>query len=200
MTPTPQRRLPAAAAAALVALAAGACSSAEEPAPDVDQGPSLAEPSAAPTLEIEPVVRTGEVVGRIARPDRARVVDAVAGVTVRYLRAAFLDGDYPRSGGFGEAFEVFTPGAAKVARTDLGLVTNADIGERVEDVSPASVDVSVDVLAVAGRASAATSHLTLAFRTTGGAEKRVRVQGRLSMTKEDGRWRVFAYDLTKGAR
>lgn len=199
MTRTPRSRLAAAATAALLALTATACSGDEEPTPSSDRGPSLVDPSPAPTLEVEPVVTSGEVVGRLAKKDRRRVVDAVSGVTVRYLRAAFLDGDYPRSR-FGGALEVFTPGAAKVARADLGLLTNTGIGGRVEEVTPARLGVSVDVLAVGGRASAATSNLALVFRTTGRVEKRVQVQGRLMMTKHEGRWRVFAYHLSKGAR
>ena len=60
--------------------------------------------------------------------------------------------------------------------------------------------MTVDVLAVRERASAATAHVKLVFNTTGDVAKRVQVQGRLMMTKSDGRWRVFAYHLSKGAR
>jgi hypothetical protein len=199
MTRTHRPRLAAASLATLLALSATACSGDDEPA-EPDSGPSLSEPSAAPTLEVEPVVRAGEVVGRMKRADRARVVDAVSGVAVRYLDAAFLGGDYPREGGFQPALESFTPGTARAARGDLGLLTNAGIAPRVEEVTPARLGVTVDVLAVGERASAATAHVTLVFNTTGAVARRVQVQGRLMMTKDDGRWQVFAYHLSKGAR
>lgn len=199
MTRTHHQRLAAASLAALLALSATACSGDEEPV-EPDSGPSLSEPSAAPTLEVEPVVRAGEVVGRLAKADRSRVVDAVSGVAVRYLDAAFLGGDYPRDGGFQPALEGFAPGTAKAARADLGLLTNAGIAPRVDEVTPARLGVTVDVLAVGERASAATAHVKLVFETAGEVAKRVQVQGRLMMTKDDGRWQVFAYHLSKGAR
>lgn len=199
MTRTRRPRLAAAALATLVGLSVSACSG-DEPAPEPDPGPSLSEPSAAPTLEVEPVVRAGEVVGRLARADRSRIVDAVSGVAVRYLDAAFLAGDYPREGGFQPALAAFTPGTAKAARGDLGLLTNAGIAPRIDEVSAARLGVTVDVLAVRERASAATAHVKLVFNTAGDVAKRVQVQGRLMMTKTDGRWQVFAYHLSKGAR
>ena len=199
MTRTHRPRLAAASLATLVALSLSACSGDEE-TPEPDAGPSLADPSAAPTLEVEPVVRAGEVVGRMRKGDRTRVVGAVSGVAVRYLDAAFLAGDYPREGGFRSALASFTPGTAKAARGDLGLLTNAGIAPRVDEVTAARLGVTVDVLAVRERASAATAHVKLVFNTTGDVAKRVQVQGRLMMTKSDGRWRVFAYHLSKGAR
>ena len=51
-----------------------------------------------------------------------------------------------------------------------------------------------------GTTRAATAHVELAFRTAGKIQKRYRVQGRLLMTKQNGNWKIFAYDLSKGAR
>lgn len=184
---------------ALVALLATACSGDDEPSPTSDPTSSLADPSAAPTLAVEPVIKPGDVVGRLSGKDRSRVVDAVSGVAVRYLEAAYLTGDYPRTG-FGDAFAGFTPGAAQVARADRALLTNQGVGARVEEVTPASLRVTVDVLAADGGARAATAHVALVFRTEGGYAKRVQVQGRLRMTKQDGRWAVFGYEMSKGAR
>jgi hypothetical protein len=149
---------------------------------------------------VEPVVRAGEVVGRLKKADRTRIVDAVSGVAVRYLDAAFLAGDYPREGGFQPALAAFRPGTARTARGDLGLLTNAGIAPRVDEVTAARLGVTVDVLAVRERASAATAHVKLVFNTAGAVAKRIQVQGRLMMTKTDGRWQVFAYHLSKGAR
>lgn len=199
MNRTSRPRRVAAVPVALVTLLATACSGEGEPSPTSDPSRSLGDPSAAPTLAVEPVVKPGVVVGRLPRKDRDRVVDAVSGVAVRYLEAAYLAGDYPRSG-FGEAFAGFTRGAAQVARDDRGLLTNQGVGARVEQVTPSSLRVTVDVLAAHGGARAATAHVNLLFRTEGGYAKRVQVQGRLRMTKQDGRWAVFGYELSKGAR
>jgi hypothetical protein len=199
MTRTSRSRRVVAVTAALAALSLAACSGDEEPAPTSEPTASFVEPSAAPTLEVEPVVKPGSIVGRLARKDRSRVVEAVSGVAVRYLRAAYLTGDYPRTS-FGDAFAVFTPGAARAARADRTLLTNVGVGKRVEEVTAARLGVTVDVLAVDGGARAATAHVKLVFRTTGGYDKRVQVQGRLRMTKQDGRWTVFAYEMSKGAR
>lgn len=199
MTRTHRPRLAAVSLATLVALSLSACSGDGESS-EPDPGPSLSDPSSAPALDVAPVVRAGEVTGRLRKADRARVVDATSRVAVRYLEAAFLAGDYPREGGFRSALDGFAPGTARVARGDLGLLTNAGIAARVDEVTPARLGVTVDLLAVRERVSAATAHVTLAFSTTGRVSQRVQVRGRLMMTRSDGRWRVFAYDLSKGAR
>lgn len=187
--------------AAATVLAAGGCSGGEEPRSSQRpaSSPSLAEPSPAPTLEVEPVVRSGTIVGRFPRKDRARVEKRVARIAVRYVRAAYLAGDYPRKD-FRDAFPRFTAGAARAARRDRRLLTNKTIGPRIDGVTPTGVEVKVDLLAVDKRAVAATNHVTVRFRTTGKVEKRFRVQGRLLMTKQSGRWKIFGYDLSKGAR
>lgn len=203
MTRTSRSRRVVAVTAALAALSLTACGGDDEPAPTSEPTsgttPTLGEPSAAPTLEVEPVVKPGSIVGRLSKKDRGRVVDAVSGVAVRYLRAAYLSGDYPRTS-FGDAFAGFAPGAARAARADRTLLTNVGVGKRVEEVAPAMLGVTVDLLAVDGGARAATAHVKLVFRTTGGYDKRVQVQGRLRLTKLDGRWKVFAYEMSKGAR
>lgn len=188
--------------AALAVLAAGGCSggdespSAQRPA---SSSPSLADPSPAPTLEVEPVVKSGTIVGRFPRKDRTRVEKRVARIAVRYVQAAYLGGDYPRKD-FRDAFPRFTQGAAQAARRDRRLLTNKVIGPRIDDVTPTGVEVKVDLLAVGQRAVAATNHVTVRFRTAGKVERRFWVQGRLLMTKQSGRWKIFGYDLSKGAR
>ena len=199
MTRTSRWRRAVAVTAALAALTATGCSGGDETPPAATPSASLGEPSAAPTLEVEPVVRAGTVVGRLPRKVRARIVDAVSGVAVRYLEAAYLAGRYPRAG-FGDAFAVFAPGTARVARADRSLLTNVAVGKRIEEVTPAQLGVTVDLLAVQERAQAATAHVKLVFRTSGRYERRVQVQGRLRLTKQDGHWKVFAYEMSKGAR
>lgn len=199
MSTPPSRRRYAAVLASLVALSVTGCSGDDEPGPSSDPSGSLAEPGDAPTLEIEPVVVSGTIVGRLPRKDRSRVEGAVSRTAVGFLEAAYLDGDYPRSD-FSGTFPGFTTGAAAVARRDRNLLTNQRIGERIDGVTPTLLRVKVDLLAVGKRAVAATAHLKLRFRTSGTVKKRVSVQGELRLTKRDGDWKIFAYDLTKGVR
>lgn len=198
MSSPPRSRRFAAVLATLAVLAVTGCSGDEEPAPSSETTESMGEPSEAPTLQIAPVTESGETVGRLPRKDRNRVEQAVSRAAVRYLEAAYVAGNYPRAR-FNGSFEGFTPGAAAAARRDRDLLTNRKIGKRVDSVTATGLRVEVDLLAVRKRAVAATAHIRLGFRTTGRFERRVRVQGELRLTKSDGAWKIFAYDLTKGA-
>jgi hypothetical protein len=62
------------------------------------------------------------------------------------------------------------------------------------------MDVEVDVLAVGKRAVGSTAHVLTTFRTEGDRRGRYRVSGRLLLTKDGGRWTVFAYHVSKGGR
>ena len=164
-----------------------------------------AEPSAAPSTTgaeepaAEPAVRTrtrtGSVTGRIPKAQRKLVVKRVSRVVDRWLQAAYVGGEYPRSS-FGRSYRGFTQDATRRARGDKELMTNVDIGDRIDGVTVRRREIVVDVLAVRGTAHAATARVLLAFRTSG-LERRVRVSGRLFLTKKAGRWRVFGYDVAK---
>lgn len=203
MTRTSRTRRSVAALVAIGALSVGGCSGGDEPSPEAETTTSpsaeLSEPTDAPTLEVEPVTKSGTIVGRLPKKDRSRVERAISDRAVRFLNAAYLAGDYPRAD-FRDSYPGFTGGAAKLARKDRALLTNQPIGERIDEVTPTGITVKVDLLAVNKHAVASTAHVELAFRTAGRVEKRVRVQGRLLLTKKDGRWKIFAYDLSKGAR
>jgi len=202
MTTTSRSRRYVAVLVTLGALSVTGCSGDVDPPPDAaSTSPTveLSEPSEAPTLEVAPVTRSGSIVGRLPTKDRVRVEKAISARAVRFLNAAYLAGDYPRAD-FRDAYPGFTGGAAKVARKDRALLTNQPIGKRINKVTPTSIGVKVDLLAVNQHAVAATAHVALAFRTAGKVQKRVRVQGRLLLTKKDGRWKIFGYDLSKGAR
>lgn len=186
--------------AALLLVTAG-CSGGEEPG-GADEAPSLREPGQAPTLEVEPVTTSGRLVGGLPRRDRAAAEKHVARVAVRWMDEAYLGDRYPRRS-FRSSFAVFTGGARVAARRDAGRLTNRRIGTRVDEVTPTAIGVEVDLLAVRKRAVSATAHVRLRFRTEGKVSRRFRVSGRLMMTRREGRWRVFAYDVARvhvGAR
>lgn len=192
------RRLAAALTLATV-LATGGCSGDDGPSPSAEPSESLIGPSDAPTLQVEPVTTSGAIVGRLPRSDRHRVERTVSTLTVRWLEAAYLGGKYPRRD-FRKAYPGFTGGAARVARRDRMLLTNRRLGPRVDTVTPTSVRVRVDLLAVKKRAVSATSHFEATFKARGKIRRRVRVEGRLLLTKPHGHWRIFGYDVSKGVR
>jgi len=197
----PGTRLVVPALAVLVVLAAGGCSGEEQQPPDQSSGTgeSLAEPSDAPTLEIEPVTRLGRVTGTLARSEARQVEGRVSGIAVQWLTDAYVGGSYPRER-FNDSFAGFSRGARAAARSDLRVMSNAGVGARVEQVTPTGMDVEVDLLAVDKHAVGSTAHVLTTFRTDGRSSGRYRVSGRLMLTKDDGRWNVFAYHVTKGGR
>lgn len=194
------RRVAAALTLATAVLAAGCSGDDESAASSSEPTESLVEPSDAPTLQVEPVTTAGKVVGRLPRADRRRVVDNVSHVAVDYLDAAFLSGHYPRKHVKGAFKGSFTRGATLAARRDRGLLTNQGLARRIDGVIPTAIRVRVDLLAVDKHAASSTAHVELTFKTSGRLHRRVRVAGRLLLTKPHGRWQIFGYDLSKGGR
>jgi hypothetical protein len=191
---SPVRRAGAAAAAALaLTCAATACTG-----DDGAGGAPGADPSsaAADRPAVETSVAFGRVTGRLPRPARERLGSQVHDVVDRWTRAAYLGGDYPRRD-FSDSWPGFTAGAAEQARQDRELMSNQDIGERVDEVDARRSRVRIDVLAVRKRPVGVTARVLLAFRTRGDLERVVRVQGRLYLTRTGRGWQVFGYDISK---
>lgn len=173
---------------------------------------SDAAPSAAPerltrgddqvTLSAHPVpTRVGihRVHGRLPVARRKAVRARVGEVVDAWWEASYLGGTYPRTR-FPSAFPGFTGAAEKRARDDKALLTNETGGARIDAVTPRRRSVTLDILATGGRARAVTAHVVLAFDTTGDKTGTTTVRGRLFLTHERGAWRIFGYDLAKGAR
>ena len=80
-------------------------------------------------------------------------------------------------------------------------MTNWKWRQRIDGVATTKRQVSLDVLAPHGRAAGVTAYVTLKFTTSGQAEKKVTVTGRLFLTKDaQGTWQIFGYDVSKGAK
>lgn len=183
-----------------LALGTSACTG------DADRPDTPAESSAAPqttddgaAFEIETRTTLGKVVGRLAKKDRQRLPDTITDVVQRWFNAAYVGGNYPRSD-FSDAYPGFTPGARDEARRDRTLMTNKGIGSRIDDVTPTLSRVWVDVLAVGKRPAGVTARFLLKFRTEGDLTRRIRVKGRLLLTRQESGWRIFGYDVAKGGR
>ena len=185
-----------AAASILLCLSLGTTScSDDEGGPRGDTSPPL--PSGEPdTFEIETRTTIGQVVGRLPRKDRQRVAGAVTPVVQRWFNAAYVGGDYPRKD-FTDAFPGFTAGARSQAFRDRKLMSNRAISDRIEGVTPKTSRIWLDMLAVGERPVAVTARFFLAFRTNGDLTRKVKVHGRLLLSRSDKGWRIFGYDVAK---
>lgn len=171
-----------------------------------DDPPGSAESSAPPLpsgdpekFQIETVTTWGEVVGRMDKDRRRGVERAVTRLVQGWFNAAYVGGDYPRSS-FQDAFPGFTPGARERAFRDRFLLTNQRIGKRITGVTPTTSRIRLDALTARRRPVAVTARFALGFRTQGDLARKVRVSGRLLLTRKPAGWRIFAYDVTKGGR
>lgn len=164
----------------LVLLAACSGEDAEQPQ---GEGPT----GATAVKEVTVRVSQGEVVGSLAEKPRKRAVADVGDVVEGWLRAA-----YPPEG---ERTDVaaslggFTTDAARQARRAKGVWAAG--------ATPVRASVEVDVLAPQRRVSGATARVSVLLEDEDGA--RQRVTGRLLLTPVKRGWRVFGFDLERGA-
>lgn len=180
----------------LLALALSGCTGAGEPGAAPQEAYASEEAGAE---AVTTAARLGTVTGRLEPERRERVVARVTSLVDDWMDAAFVEGDYPRAE-FAGAFTSFTRGARQAAVRDAALMTNADLGERIDGVEVVSRRVIVDVLAARGRPAAITARFGLAFDTSGEVSRRVDVRGRLLLRPGEDGWTVFGYRVSKGER
>jgi hypothetical protein len=189
------RRTSTAAVLLALALASGACSGGDDddpasPAPDSSTRP-------APEVKLEAGVAT--VAGELPRRKRRAVARDVGAAVDRWFEAAYLGGGYPRTA-VGDAWPGFTAGAVRLARRQRNLTSNALLSDRIDGVTAVRKLVRVDVLSPRRRPAGATARFRLVYDTSGDATRRVVVGGRLLLTRERGRWKVFGFDVNRSAR
>jgi hypothetical protein len=183
----------------VVSLVATACQSPSSPSASPER---LSRNDAQATLASHPVpTKTGihRVFGRLPDARRKAVRHQVGKVVDRWWDAAYLGGAYPRSS-FPSAFPGFTAGAEKRARNDKALLSNLAHGPHVDSVTARHRRITLDILATGKRARSVTAHFVLRFETTGEKAGTTVVRGRLFLTHKRGAWRIFGYDVAKGAR
>jgi hypothetical protein len=153
---------------------------------------------AAASAPIE--VSVTHVAGRLRASDRAAVVGRVRRVLTTYAGQAFLGGPYPRTD-FSDSFGAFTAGAARDARRDQALLTNADLGATTRSVRLSRATAYLSVLAPRRHAAGASAAVDWVFAVDRGdrSPERVHLQGRLLLTKEKGAWRIFGYDVHRSS-
>ena len=182
-----------------LALGATSCSGDDDPpAPGDSEAPAQSTEDAT-AFKVETVTTIGRRVGKLEMGEPKKLADDITKVVETWFQAAYTGGEYPRSD-FDDAYPGFTPGAKDRAQQDKLLMTNKGIGEKIDGVTPTESRVWVDWLASKKRVAGVTARFRLKFRTTGDYERKVRVHGRLFLSKVDGDWKIFGYDVAKGGR
>ncbi|KAA1428837.1 hypothetical protein [Nocardioides antri] len=187
--------MPTSVAAVVLALVLGVtgCSGGDDDEPDGDgKGDGSSTSTGIPSR-----VEVGEVAGKLGRKPARGVARDVAAVVDRWIDAAYVGGDYPRSD-FSGAFSGFTGDAARLATRQAGLMSNKAVGGKVDGVTATRRVVSVDVLAPQGRPAGATAHVNLVMEITGDVERTEQVQGRLMLVRAKKGWRIFGFDIARG--
>lgn len=180
--------------ATAVTLLAGTLSSCSDDG--VGSGGSAEPSTSSQPPGIETKAALGTVNGRLAPDRRQRLTKQVTTTVDAWLDAAYI-GSYPRSD-FRNAFASFTADAADDARTDRNLMSNTEIGDRLDSAVATTRRLRIDVLAPRGRAVGVTARFVLVIDLTGEIERADRVAGRLFMGSREGEWRVFGYDVNRG--
>lgn len=132
---------------------------------------------------------------RHMKPMLAQVGEAVD----TWIDGGFVGVDYPRDS-FDSAFDAFTKPARADANGQKKLMTNWDLRQKIDGVEVKKRTVTVDVMAPRGRPAGATARVDLVFTTTGDTQQRVTVRGRLFLSPGHGKWHIFGYDVSRGAR
>ncbi|MDF1603732.1 hypothetical protein [Nocardioides sp. YIM 152315] len=179
-------------------LALAGCSGGDDDPAGAPDGATTASTGADDAPAVETQVSFGEVTGKLGGARRDRLSADVQAVVDGWLDAAYVGGDYPRTD-FDQAWPGFTSGARAEAKRDAGLMSNRDLGADIDGVEPVGRAVRIDVLAVKRKPVGVTAHVILKFDTTGATSERVKVAGRLYLTKGGQGWQVFGYDVTKEA-
>jgi hypothetical protein len=197
-------RASAAVAALTLLLGVTACTADSPPDRSAPTGRTSA--SSAPTSSTSPRpasaplrVAVTRVSGKLSAHDRTVLAANVGRVIGGYLDAAFLRGPYPRSD-FSDSFGAFTRGAARTARRDQALLTNRGLGPSTASVRAVRRTAYLSVLAPFEVAAGVTANvaLDLVVRRSSGPPQRVRMSGRLLLTRDDrGGWSIFGYDLSR---
>lgn len=188
-----------------IALAVGGCSSSDSSGPAAETGPSNTGTGAAQPVASK--VLLGKVAGTIKKKnwktfmaDHRKVMLAQVGQAVdSWIDGGYVGVDYPRDS-FGSAFDAFTKPAKRDADRQKQLMTNWDLRKKIDGVEVKKRTVTVDVMAPRGRPAGVTARVDLVFTTTGDTQERVTVRGRLFLSPGHGKWRIFGYDVSRGAK
>jgi hypothetical protein len=182
-----------------LALLAGGCSGNDDPgdagSPSGSQS-TMQEPAAPPTFKVAPVVKVGQVVGRISRKHQESAQRQISRAVMRWIDKAYLSADQST---VRHAFAGFSPAMRKRAFHDRSVMSNAGIGG-ITRIEPATLHITTDMLGVKGLPVGATSRIELRYKTIGDQRRHVSVGGRVSLVHDPHGWQVISYDVHRGVR
>jgi hypothetical protein len=189
----------------VLALAAGGCSSSDSSSPE--SGPSRTESGGGDAQPVASQVRLGKVAGTIKKKSwktfmkdhRKTMLKQVGEAVDAWIDGGYVGVDYPRDS-FDSAFDSFTGAARDDAQRQKRLMTNWKLRQKIDGVEVRKRKVTVDVLAPRGRPAGATARVDLVFVTSGDTQQRVTVRGRLLLSPAHGKWQIFGYDVSRGAK
>lgn len=171
----------------------GACTG-DESEPDGDGGtPGTSE--AVPGVSTRATI--GIVKGRLGEKRRQQLKQRISQTVDKWIDAAYVAGDYPRSD-FSDAFAIFTKDAAALAERDKARLSNAKLGEQVDSVTATTRRLRIDVLAHKGTAAGVTARFALVLDLEGEVRRTDRIAGTLFLTYSKKKWKVFGYDVKRG--
>jgi hypothetical protein len=196
------RRTLIAAAALLLGLGAGACTSESGSDGSAGTPPDPTATGDAPQLRQRAAsydLSYGRVAGKLGRGKRKQTLRAITRPVRVWVNEGFVEGPWPRRR-FEAAFAPFSAGTAKSARNNARLLTMQALGPNLVDVVPQRRRVRVAATAARGRPVGATARVDLAMF---GLNKRgnslsVHVRGDVFLSAAEGKgWQIFGYELDR---
>jgi hypothetical protein len=200
-------RITAAATLVTLTLVAGGCSSSDSSSPSANPSPTGTPLAGGNAGQATSTVLLGKVAGTIKKKNwktfmkdhRKTMLKQVGTAVDTWIDGGFVGVDYPRDS-FDAAFDSFTGAARHDADRQRKLMTNWQLRSDIDGVEVKKRRVTVDVLAPRGRPAGATARVHLVFVTSGDTTERVTVRGRLFLSPAPGKWQIFGYDVSKGAK
>jgi hypothetical protein len=162
--------------------------------------PVETSPSTAPTLKVQPGrldVRV-RVRGRLPKPAAGDLRRGITRAVGGWMESGFTAGPLPRDD-FSAAYGTYTDGAAKQARSQRSVTTNAALGPELVELVPTRRVARVSALGVGGRAAGANAQVLLVVvgARDDGSQIELVIRGELNLTPSGRGWKVFGFDLQR---
>ena len=191
----------------MLAVVASACTGDSEPGPDpvppVEMSTSTPGPDPVPpveslTVEPGPLNVRVRVRGALPEPAAAGLRRGVTRAVGGWMASSFTDGPLPRSD-FSAAYATYTDGAARQARSQSAVTTNATLGPELLELVPTHRVARVSARGVGGRAAGATARVLLVVvgAREDGSQVELVIRGELNLTPAGRIWKVFGFDLQR---
>ncbi len=142
-------------------------------------------------------VRLASGTGSLDAQERSRIQNAVTDVLSKYVLEAFL-GDYPRED-FVQAFDAFTPGAARGAARDIDLLTGARFSD-TDGLHATKLLAQIACLTDGDDVIGATAHVDFAFQVKRRKGRPPGGEPPWPVHARGERWRLVGLRVRRGPR